>query len=205
MKRPGKKLAPKGLPQKQRRTNVREQRPRFLIVCEGSQTEPNYFRQFRVYTKVVTIIIGLGENTLSLVRKTCDRMKESDYTEVWCVFDRDSFPASNFNAALALARVNNIQVAHSSEAFELWFLLHFYYVDSALSRTQYAEKLSKSLGKAYRKNDVTIFETLLDRQITAIQNAQKLLDSYGVNHNPERDNPCTTVHKLVLKLMKFSR
>ena len=32
---------------------------------------------------------------------------------------------------------------------------------------------------------------------TAIKNAKKLLESYGENHNPEIDNPSTTIYKLV--------
>lgn len=30
-----------------------------------------------------------------------------------------------------------------------------------------------------------------------MRNAKKLLESYGVDYNPEKNNPSTTVHKLV--------
>lgn len=65
---------------------------------------------------------------------------------VWCVFDRDNFPAQNFNNAFEIARHNDINIAYSNEAFELWYFLHFDYCDSAMSRDQYQEKLSDLLG-----------------------------------------------------------
>jgi hypothetical protein len=48
--------------------------------------------------------------------------------------------------------------------------------------------------EGYTKN---IFDILLNKQQTAIKNAKKLLKSYGDHHNPEQDNPSTTVHNLV--------
>ncbi len=52
----------------QRRVNVRELRQRFLIVCEGEKTEPNYFNSFRV-PGVVIDVRGIGENTVRLVER----------------------------------------------------------------------------------------------------------------------------------------
>ena len=37
-----KRLSDKGRPLGRRRVNMRPLRPRFLIVCEGSKTEPSY-------------------------------------------------------------------------------------------------------------------------------------------------------------------
>lgn len=84
---------------------------RFLIVCEGEKTEPNYFEKFKskinaVRKNSVAIEIkGVGKNTLSLVEDTI-RLKNRanpDYTQVWCVFDRDSFPTGNFDNAIIKA------------------------------------------------------------------------------------------------------
>ena len=49
-------------------------RQRFLIVCEGSKTEPQYFEQFRVPGLVVKVE-GIGMNTLSLVDKAIELSK----------------------------------------------------------------------------------------------------------------------------------
>lgn len=155
----------------QRLVETRSLRKRFLIVCEGEKTEPNYFRGFRVPGRTVDIR-GVGYNTDSLVREAIRIMKQDEYDQVWCVFDRDSFPAKNFNAAFELARSNNIQIAYSNEAFELWYLLHYDYHQSAIPRTDYIKILSNKLGRRYEKNSETIFDDLENKVQTAIRNAR---------------------------------
>lgn len=178
-----------------RRVGGRPTYPTFLIVCEGAKTEPQYFKAFKLPS---ASIVGAGKNTRSLVEEAIRLKKESEPRDhYWCVFDRDSFPAQTFNAALQMARSAGFEVAYSNEAFELWYLLHFAYSDAALDRRLYAEKLSKLLGRPYTKNDPSLYATLLPRQEDAIKNATKLLAGYGLRHNPEKDNPSTKVHLLV--------
>ena len=158
----------KNLRNLRRRKNFKPLRKNFLIVCEGEKTEPLYFRSFRVPKKVFDVL-GFGANTKSLVKKTIEiRDSEStDYDEVWCVFDRDSFPVENFNEALSLAKKNNIKVAYSNEAFEIWYLLHFHFHDSATSRNQYKTMLTDRLGFSYKKNDPNMYDHLFYLQETA--------------------------------------
>ncbi len=182
-----------------RRINRRDLRPRFLIVCEGKKTEPNYFESFRV-SKVVEVV-GLGFNTVSLVREAIELMNQKDYTEVWCVFDKDAFSSQNFNAAIDMARANDMRVAYSNEAFEIWYLLHFNYHDTALTRHLCEKKLSACLGTKYEKNSDDMYQRLASKQDDAIRNAERLLQSY-MPHNPASDNPCTTVHLLVQELIR---
>lgn len=187
-----------------RRVNILELRQRFLIVCEGERTEPNYFRQFRVSKSVVAIdIFGLGYNTISLVQEAINLSKKDEYDQVWCVMDRDSFPARDFNNALQVASQHNIRVAYSNEAFELWYLLHFNYYQTAISRSDYIVKLRGLLGGRYEKNSTVMYELLYSKRSSAIRNAKRLLSNYDPCH-PERDNPSTTVHLLVEELIKFS-
>ena len=127
----------------QRAVDTRPLRERFLIVCEGERTEPNYFRSFRV-PKDVADVVGAGANTVAVVREAIERRAFDNYDHVWCVFDRDSFPAKHFNEALALAKQHGIKVAYSNQAFEIWYLLHFAYHDSATSRTLYSQMLWSS-------------------------------------------------------------
>ena len=60
-------------PRKQKReTRTRKLRKRFLIVCEGTKTEPNYFEAFKKNLPrglVEVDIHGMGENTLSIVQE----------------------------------------------------------------------------------------------------------------------------------------
>ncbi|MBX7259979.1 MAG: RloB family protein [Candidatus Hydrogenedentes bacterium] len=186
----------------QRRVNTRPLRTRFLIVCEGEKTEPGYFKSFRV-SKAVVDIRGLGYNTRSLVEKTIEISNTGQYDQVWCVMDKDSFSDEIFNAALQLAKNNDIQVAYSNEAFELWYLLHFHYYNTGITRQQYIDKLDGLLGSPYRKNRPDMYDLLTTLQRDAIRNAENLLATY-VPSQPARDNPSTTVHLLVQELNKHS-
>lgn len=184
---------------------TREPLPRFLIVCEGEQTEPNYFKSFRV-PKEVLDVRGLGDNTLRLVEKAVEFSNAANphYDQVWCVFDRDSFPAEHFNAALDLAERQAIKVAYSNEAFELWYLLHFHFYNTGISRSQYKEKLSEQLGHRYEKNSRTIYAEIEEKQSDAIANAKRLLSFYAPP-DPCNNNPSTTVFRLVEELNRFAR
>jgi len=191
-----------------RRVNTREIRQRLLIVCEGKKTEPNYFKGFRLSNRLSTVwieVIGLGRNTVGLVEEARKLKRQDDYDQVWCVFDKDDFSSDDFNHAIELAPRHNIRVAYSNQAFELWYLLHFNYIDTGVSRDSYQQKLTERLGHPYKKNDAKMYEILRDKQETAIRNAEKLLQNYGDNHNPADNNPCTTVHLLVIELNKFVR
>ena len=174
----------------------RRRKETFLIVCEGARTEPHYFEGFRLPTSHVRVV-GAGKNTTSLVADAI-RLKNEDpgRDHYWCVFDRDSFPAQTFNNALRNAQAAGFRVAYSNECFEIWYLLHFDYHDAALSRALYEPKLSERLGRKYQKNDRDMYDLLRTRQPEAITRARKLLSRYDP-HNPEADNPCTTVHELV--------
>jgi hypothetical protein len=164
-------------------TNRKDQtKKRFFIVCEGEKTEPNYFRKFSVHIKVIK---GEGKDTNSLVEKAIELKNEEpdERNRFWCVFDRDKNPnnpndAQNFNAAITLAKTNGIKVAYSNDAFELWYLLHFHYYHTAISRKDYQNMLTNLLGNEYKKNSETIYEELKDKQQDAIKHAKRLLQEY---------------------------
>lgn len=178
-------------------------RQRFLIVCEGEKTEPNYFNKFPI-PKSVVVVLGTGANTDSLIMEAIKlrEQAEQEYDQVWCVFDKDSFPARNFNRAFELANNNQIKTAYSNEAFELWYVLHFCYLDNAISRHQYSKILSRELKHKYIKKSETIYSELLSKQVTAIRNAKSLYSQYKTK-NPAKDKPSTTVHLLVEELNKL--
>ena len=177
-----------------------------LIVCEGKKTEPNYFKSFRVSSAQVKIV-GLGVNTLSLVEQTIVYKKDAakyriKYDQIWCVFDRDNNTCQNIQDAFVLAKREGVNIAFSNEAFELWYLLHFKYQTTFLDRHECVRQLNSAAGFKYKKNDETMYEKILDKQVLAINNAKRLLTQY-VPHNPSRDNPSTTVHVLVEQLNQF--
>lgn len=196
---------------RERLVDSQEVLQRFLIVCEGAKTEPNYFNGFRV-PQLAVDAVGTGHNTLSLVDEAIHikdvkeaeaiRLGKSPYDQIWCVFDRGFFPADSFNSAIRQAEAARFRVAYTNEAFELWYLLHFDDHQAALHRSQYHGVLADRLGHGYHKNSRTMYAELLNRQVEAIRRAEILLAGYGTNHNPQQDNPCTTVHLLVKALRK---
>ena len=153
------------------------------------------------------MIKGLGMNTLSLVKETIKLRDEGeDYEQVWCVFDLDSFPKQNFEKAMQLAKIENIRVAYSNEAFEIWYLLHFDYPQAAMDRDQYKDILTTKLHKKYKKNDEDIYHDLFNKQNVALTNAKRLLSEDHESHiNCSKKNPSTTVHELVIELNKYVR
>jgi hypothetical protein len=190
-----------GRAQRERRVGGRRQRAVFLIVCEGEKTEPNYFKSFRVPSDVAHVV-GAGAETLAVVEEAARLSELDSYDQVWCVFDRDSAPAERFNRALTLARRRGFHVAYSNEAFELWYLLHFHFLNTGISRRDYIQRLQPLIAGGYQKNDPDIYAKLHERQDDAIRNATRLLSEYP-NPNPERDKPSTTVHLLVQELNRY--
>lgn len=188
-----------------RKVDERVLRDRFLIVCQGKKTEPYYFRGFRL-SKEFAKIDWASVTPLQLVDEAIylwNKEKE-DFDQVWCVFDRDIFTKNDFNGALSKAREYGIQVAYSNQAFELWFLLHFNYLDTGQDRNDLCKKLSKKIEGGYEKNNRNMYELLEPLQNDAIRNAKKLLKSHDGAH-PIKCNPSTTVHLLVEELLKHAR
>ncbi len=182
-------------------------RPSILIVCEGEKTEPNYFRAFRI----TNAVYGEGLETIRVVEET-QRINDQDgpFDQVWCVFDRDSFPPDHFDNAIN--KVNSLtdkgfRVAYSNEAFELWYILHFEYQDAALSRSSYGGRLSAHLGREYRKGDIEIYRLLqtMGDESLAIRYAQRLRTHHEVGLPHSHRNPETTVDILVQVLRNVQR
>lgn len=199
------------------------ERPTILIVCEGKNTEPSYFNQFRLSSAIVKPI-GEGYNTVTLVQRAIELASEKHYDQVWCVFDADPKPdnpnqATNFNNAIILAEARGFGVAYSNQAFEYWIILHFNdHQGGGMPRTIYDETINgllKEYGVRYDgKNSKIITEEIFElldgiddrtghsRVQLAIARAKrnyKMLD----HNNPASEESSTTVFKLVEELLKY--
>lgn len=201
---------------KKRKVATRDRIVRFLIVCEGERTEPNYFKEL-VRDKYSEVrqedILGEGRSTCALVRKTeeikdlIEHQRQLKFDRVWVVFDKDDF--NDFNEAIALANKKGFMVAWSNEAFELWYLLHFIYLDAAVSRSDYITKLESEIRKAegydnfsYTKNDARFYELLRTAgdEILAKRSAAKLRAMFEDSQDYKNHKPCTCVDILVDEL-----
>ena len=96
--------------------------------------------------------------------------------------------------------------AYSNQSFELWYLLHFEYLNSGIERNRYLSKLDQHLGCEYEKNcdNMHIYLDSTKRE-TAIRNAERLLGLYNPKSSPSKNDPSTTVHELVKILVEASK
>nr|WP_291683873.1 RloB family protein [Bacteroides sp.] len=190
-------------------SGVREVKQTFLLICEGVNTEPDYFNAFRL-TSANVKAIGQGMGAAALIQKAIhikehEIQKGRTYNQNWVIFDKDDFPDADFNAAIALAQKNGFEVAYSNQAFEYWFLLHFNLYQGALHRSRYEKMLSDLLGFPYTKKagvSNKMFNVLLPRQAQAINYAKVVMKQLTGN-NPAQEESSTTVYLLVEELNKF--
>lgn len=212
-----------------RKENIRNLAPyRYLIVCEGEQTEPNYFEsikkrldmkyidRIRVEQKIQLDIKGTGRNTNSLVEfvELLTSKAAIPYGHIWVIFDKDDFSDGQFNSAIEQAVSNGYRVAWSNEAIELWFLLHFEYLNSRINRDQYCKKLTEHFKKhnigngKYSKNNSEIFEILMQYGSVeeAIKRSIKLIELHqecGNYISKAKMKPATTIYELVNELLEY--
>lgn len=201
---------------KKRKENTRPKIVRFLIVCEGARTEPNYFRALikDKYSEVLEEeVIGEGKSTCSLVKRTLqirqklEKERQLAFDRVWVVFDKDDF--NDFNEAIELAASYSFQCAWTNEAFELWYFLHFQYLDTGINRYDYIDKLQNEIRKypgyedyKYKKNDPYIYHILktIGNEIFAKKCAVRLRLMFMGNTDYKKHKPCTMVDLLVSEL-----
>lgn len=212
--------------EKKRKIEFKSKRKFYLIVCEGEKTEPNYFESLKsslpkgVLELTNIDIDGTGKNTLSIIdeAKRLRKKYEDKYLrsidKVWAVFDKDSFPSKNFNNAIDKGENSRpkINCAWTNEAFELWYLLHFNFYNTGISRHKYQKLLEKEINQAsgktnyrYKKNSREMFSILSEYGSLekAIKNSEKLEILYA-DKSYSNHNPCTKVHKLINELFELT-
>lgn len=193
----------------------------FLIICEGENTEPSYFKSFPVPSKLVKIEGGRNSKN-SLVDYAIEQMKkeENQGREVWCVYDFDLKPdeketqLQDFNSSITKAEANGIKVAWSNDAFELWFVLHYHKLHGQHSR----EKLNAILKEVWKLKSfhneakkVQFCKEMYNRiggsksqsQKLAIRRARELHDSFKPRTDYSNHCSCTTVYLLVEELNNY--
>ena len=129
-----------------------------LIVSEGTKTEPKYFEKIKetidakYRDRIHLDISGKGDNTVNLFNRAVKDVARSNnvYKHVWLVFDKDDFPPEHFDRTAELCAAESTDETRyhpiwSNQCIELWFLLHFMFLQADLHRDEYWPKLTESL------------------------------------------------------------
>lgn len=186
----------------------RKRRPIIYIICEGKETEINYFKHFRSRNCLVDIIPIPSKHKAAehLVKHAKSLISQSDYLpndgdQLWCVFDRDDNTNQELNNAANYAEKQGYKIAYSNPCFEYWYLIHFIKQNSYLNGADDVMKLLQSKGRLekYEKN-LDVFAELLPHQSEAIFRAKerlRQLENDKVIILSRDSNPVTTVYELV--------
>lgn len=199
----------------------RTQGSRYLIVCEGSKTEPNYFWDFchihRLLTSRVSIVPSDGSSPdrvvghAEMLYREDAAISSDSYDQVFCVFDRDKH-ISYQGAVKRIEELNNqnkpFVAITSIPCFEYWLLLHFIYTRRpfyAVGNRSICDTVIRELRKKpgfdnYQKGQQDIYSLLKNKTLTAIQNAQKAENDA---RKTNEENPSTRIHILVVELQKL--
>lgn len=123
--------------------NPKQCNPRksFMIFTEG-ETEEGYFKTFKVRCKTIK-----GGNALKLVEEAIVQKENVKryHDQYWVVMDKDDSSEADFLKALELAQKNQLKVAYSCEAFEIWWLFHYIQIQVPIQRKDYEKKIKQHL------------------------------------------------------------
>lgn len=190
-----------------------------LIVTEGTDTEPAYFGSIKEIInkqypeKIHLDVSGEGDNTISLFGKAKMLAENSPniYKHVWIVYDTDDFPADHIDNVVRLCEENTTEettfhAVWSNQCIELWFLLHFSYMQSDIHRTEYWPKLTEQLIRIgegeYEKNRGDMYRILRPYMDYAIGNAKRL-NAQNEGKLPSEAAPGTKVYELIETLKPY--
>ena len=220
-----KKVGTENWRKKRRQEYLEMKEYRYYIFCEGEQTEPLYFSGFKkliednpIYKDMVLIQIEpCGAETMRVISLAEKYVNDNSISkgQIWCVYDKDSFPAQNFNGVVSRAEKLNKEnpllqyhTAWSNECIEFWFLLHFAYYVSNNHRSEYINFLNEKyrelgIGK-YQKNNSETFNILMNHgnPKLASRYARRIIEEHK-NLAPADIAPGTKVYELVEELAKY--
>lgn len=209
--------------QSSRKAGKLEPKPNtFLIVSEGSKTEPLYFDGLRDYVnthygdsiqseKPLIHTEGRGRCTVKLVEETDHYVArcKKPYSQVWVVFDMDD--NKDFDEAIRLATKKGYRVAWSNRSFEYWIFLHFRSAEAALDQAGWTRKIDEIFRQkqispnGYEKNNTKVFEiaTTEGSLKDAMKRAEEREAAFTKGTPPSRCDPCTKVHHLIRELAPY--
>jgi hypothetical protein len=202
-----------------RRPPTRRARECILIVCEGSETEPNYLRALRRRMNLSTVevdIVGEGAEITGVIEAALrlreERREQSAMSnrlapldEAWLVVDTErKNDNTSWNRGLARAQSEQLKVAWSNPCFEYWLLLHFECIGRCFDGYDSVRpRLKRHLANYTKSADY--FDRLAPRIPVALENA-RAIDRNQWQTTPKimDRNPATSVHMLAERLIELA-
>ena len=187
---------------------AREQLKRYYLLCEGKNTEPEYFQNLVDHFQAANIAIFIvpAAGAPQTIAGKADgirnnRNKKTSFEEgdeIWAIFDRDTH--EHYEASRAVCGQKGINVAYSDPCFELWLILHHHAIHAPGTHHQIQKKFEE-LDPNYKSTGGKRcnFALLANNVEVAENNARSLLTARAAEGRPE-SCPSTTVHNLTVKL-----
>lgn len=198
----------------------------FLIVTEGTVTEPVYFEALRQSMELslvkVKVMPGDASDPRHVIQSAVREVREltrlakkkrtsltelESYDHVWAVIDSDVAIRNGFwNEVIQLAEANSVQLAHSTPCFEYWLYLHLKYSTKAIftDGTTAKKAVKDELGEEYSTNrevaEDVIPRIFIPRWKAAVENSRKCRQHHEAGGTPPPANPSTEVDLLVTAL-----
>lgn len=200
-----------------RRQSLRSPKRKFVIFCEGSNTEPDYFRAIkqRFVGAIIDIeILGAAGVPSTIARKAVAeiaairrdnrRSKQTfgNLDEVWAVFDEDAHP--HVAQAIAKCRDAGVGVAYSNPCFELWLVLHIQNFDQACDRHTIQRHLEGVCAEYDRKSGKSPNCNELVKSVSTAETRAEAQFQRRIDEGSLMGPPSTTVHLLTKALREAS-
>ena len=189
-----------------------------LIVCEGAETEPNYFASLRDHLKLSTVSVKIKDRAgapISVVDEAQAQVEKRQqdtrdgrtnlpqFEAVWCVFDVEN-PRDNqtFERAVQVADQKEFRLAISNPAFEFWYILHFERTTRPFADGDEIKNYLKRHIPGYHPA-MPVFVGLVSSTPTAMRHAKSILENHPQSER-RFPNPSTQVYLLVEEMIEMS-
>ena len=198
----------------------------FLIVTEGTVTEPIYFEllltDLQLPSVRVKVVPGVASDPRHVIRTAEREAKEQlrkarkgelgideppKFDHVWAVIDTDvAVRTGIWNDVLQLAAARKVALAHSTPCFEFWQLLH---IEGYTTRgdlpdgTAAKAQVKNALGRDYSTNEATAREAIgsfIGEWPKAVVHAEGVRRHHRDAATPPPGNPSTEVDRLAINL-----
>lgn len=197
----------------------------FLIVTEGTVTEPVYFEflkgDLQLYAVHVVVIPGWASDPRHVINTAAAKIKEHErrcrkgklavtepqkFDHVWAVIDTDVAVRNGiWSNVKQLAASKKVSLAHSTPCFEYWLLLHLQDTTRGdlVDGTAAKHVVKAELGREYSTNEKTARDAMplfMPHWPAAVKRAERVRQYHAATATPDPANPSTDVDRLVSAL-----